>query len=217
MGSQRVFIEAHRQSYVSQSGVIAVLEAVKKHGLPKHLSRQTLKRTRQDEIDCHSPMGELFTTISVEMQSGSLKEFPAINPLALLWLLLSTCSGFREYFSGVMAEHTPHPERMWRICVYGDEVLPGNALKVINERKLMSFYWSFLEFGQELSSEQLWFHIFSLRTSHLKDVKGRVSQVFKKICALVFFLPIRLAAGCQVRDPRRRTKHAVWKDRSMRS
>lgn len=116
VGSQRVFIEAHRQSYVSQSGVIAVLEAVKKHGLPKHLSRQTLKRTRQDEIDCHSPMGELFTTISVKMQTGSFKEFPAINPLALLWLLLSTCSGFREYFSGVMAEHTPHPERMrlWR-------------------------------------------------------------------------------------------------------
>ena len=144
VGSQRVFIEAHRQSYVSQSGVIAVLEAVKKHGLPKHLSRQTLKRTRQDEIDCHSPMGELFTTISVKMQTGSFKEFPAINPLALLWLLLSTCSGFREYFSGVMAEHTPHPERMWRICVNGDDVLPGNALKVINERKLMSFYWGFL-------------------------------------------------------------------------
>ena len=85
-GANRVFIEAHRRSYVSQHGVIAVLEAVKKHGLPKHLSRQTLKRSRQDEIECNSPMGELFTTISVEMQNGSFKEFPAINPLALCGL-----------------------------------------------------------------------------------------------------------------------------------
>ena len=201
MGSQRVFIEAHRQSYVSQSGVIAVLESVKKHGLPKHISRQTLKRSRQDEIDCNSPMGELFTTISVEMQNGSFKEFPALNPLALLWLMLSTCSGFREYFSGVMAKHTSNPERMWRICMYGDEVLPGNALKVINERKLMSFYWSFLEFQQDLSNEQLWFHIFSLRTSHLKNIKSRVSQVFKKLCALFFSYPFDLRQGVKFEIP----------------
>ena len=62
-GANRIFIEAHRRSYVSQHGVIAVLESVKKHGLPKHLSRQTLKRSRQDEIDCNSPMGE-FQRIS---------------------------------------------------------------------------------------------------------------------------------------------------------
>ena len=43
-------ISAGRHSYVTQSAMVAVLKAVRDHGLPERISRQTLKRTRQQEL-----------------------------------------------------------------------------------------------------------------------------------------------------------------------
>ena len=42
------------------------------------------------------------------------------------------------------------------LCLYADEVLPGNPLAVTTDRKLWCFYWTVLEFGSAaLSNEDM--------------------------------------------------------------
>lgn len=94
----QVYIRAHQRSFVSQAGLIEVLKSVKKHGMPKAVSRRTLKRTRQAELAQDTPVGKLFTTLSLEMVDGTFKPFPAVNPLPLLWLCLHRCFHLLNFF-----------------------------------------------------------------------------------------------------------------------
>ena len=45
------------------------------------------------------------------------------------------------------------PARPWGICLYADEILPGNQLAHKSSRKMWGVYWSFLEFAEALSDE----------------------------------------------------------------
>ena len=40
-----------RQHYISQDGLSSILQEIQKHGLPKQLSRQSVKRTREEELE----------------------------------------------------------------------------------------------------------------------------------------------------------------------
>ena len=40
-----------RQHYVSQHGLSSILQEIQKHGLPKQLSRQSVKRAREEELE----------------------------------------------------------------------------------------------------------------------------------------------------------------------
>lgn len=40
-----------RQHYVSQHGLSNILQEIQKHGLPNKLSRQSVKRAREEELE----------------------------------------------------------------------------------------------------------------------------------------------------------------------
>ena len=126
-GANRVYIEAHGRSYVSQKGVIAVLKSIREHGMPKHVSRSTLKRTRERELDSDTAYGPLFATIEVEAKQGGKKKIPVVAPLPLLANLVQAAP-FALFLDNLMSEKVPTVSKKWRICLYCDEVLPGNAL-----------------------------------------------------------------------------------------
>lgn len=199
--SNQVYIRAHRRSFVSQSGLIEVLKSVKEHGMPKAVSRRTLKRTRQAELMDDTPVGKLFTTLSLEMEDGSFKSFPALNPFPLLWLCLHRCSQFAEFFHGILESVGPTHERPMKVALYCDEVLPGNALKVTNHRKLLAWYWSWLEYGRMIHMEGLWLHIFVLRASQVKKIKGGAGQILSKLIELFFNDPFDMRLGIRLEFP----------------
>ena len=198
---KKVFTTAHRHSYISHSGLIAALKSVKEHGLPESISRRTLKRARQEEIGENTPFGPLLTTIELDMTDGSTKQFPVVSPMALFWMVLQKCDSFRGWFLELLQSKPSNHSNLWRVALYNDEVLPGNPLKVSNERKIMGFYWSWMEYDRFIHHECMWYHLCAIRSSHIRKVKGGVSQLFKKLVCLFFSAPADLRLGIQMTLP----------------
>ena len=122
-------------------------------------------------------------------------------PIPLLANLVQAAP-FALFLDTLMSEKVPTVSKKWRICLYCDEVLPGNALKPTNDRKLAAFFfWSFMEYGKFLYNEQLWMHICSLRTCHIKNIEGGYSAVFKHLAGLFFGAPHDLRHGVQLHLP----------------
>lgn len=127
----KLFVAANTHSHVTQSGLIAVVKAVKKHGIPDACSARTLKRGRDDYLPSDTPLGPLWIDLDVRMKDGQVKKMPAVSPAALWWTMTSQCPQFTRFVEARM-EANPMP---WRVALYLDEVLPGNPLKPENYRR----------------------------------------------------------------------------------
>ena len=185
-----VYVAAAGNSFVSQSGLVAVLKAVRKHGLPDAISRPTLKRRRAEAIPQETPVGPLWGSIQLLCEDNKLLELPVCNPYALLYVTLDNCKPFREYFETVIGSEGNSAAAPLRIICYCDEILPGDQLKATNMRKLVAWYWSILDFKGQLGREQLWFQLTCCRTVHVKKVLGQYSQIWKKVCQLFQTQPL---------------------------
>ena len=190
-----VFVSGHHKSFVTQSGLVAVLQHVRKHGLPSALSRRTVKRDRSLALPRETPLGPLWGEIEVEMLKGPNKKYPMINPMALLWFLCTECVGFRDAFRQQVAKHQPSLHTPHSVCIYQDEVLPGNPLRVTNERKLQCWYWSIAELGYFCGDEDFWLHILAVRTSEVKKIKSGTAQLFKLVVEKFFAFPYSMQNG----------------------
>ena len=135
------------------------------------------------------------TTVELDMNDGSTKRFPAVAPVALFWTVVQKCDAFRGWFLQLLQSKPSDLNNLWRVALYNDEVLPGNPLKVSNDRKLVGFYWSWMEYRRFIHHECMWYHLCAIRTSHIKKVKGGVSQLFKKLVSLFFSTPADLRVG----------------------
>ena len=194
-----VLVTGHHGHYVSQSGLVGILKHVRQHGIPEHFSRRTVKRAREAALPAMTPLGPLWGEVEVEMIKGPNKKFPLVNPMALLWYLTTECSGFSKVFKEALHNHPCSIDRKWHVAIYNDEILPGNALKASNERKLLAFYWTVTEFGERCSDEDYWLHIISVRTSEVKLMKSGVAQLFKKVVEAFFVHPYSINNGVQLR------------------
>ena len=176
--SKNVFLDVHHRSFLSQSALSAVVKHIQEHGMPKASSRSSIKRTREAALPSN-----IFTTYQLQMNDGSTKEFPAVAPVDLLEYIVMTCRTFADFMTGLM-DSTDTTK--WQIVIYTDEVLPGAQLKVNNNRKLVSFYWAFVEYGAKLGVEDCWMHLATIRRSWMTGAKCGWSQVFKELCKLFF-------------------------------
>ena len=178
---------------MSVSGLANILKEVRDHGMPKQIGRSSIKRARDAEMP-----QDIFTTVELDMLNGSQRKFPAVDPSVQLQHLASTNEGFGEFLLSKLEMHPSDADHAWKIAIYSDEITPGNPL-VANKRKLVCFYFSFAEFDAALGSETLWFHLMSLRSIHLEQIKGGWSQVFEKACRLFFRSPLDMSLGLTLR------------------
>lgn len=181
--SRNVLVHGGGTSYVSQSGLAAVLKQVREHGVPDAISRSSVKRARDRSLP-----QELWTQVQLVKTDGSVVGFPAIHPWKLLQHTLQECAAFADHFVEKLRQNPNVHGAPWGIAVYSDEVLPGNQLKARNDRKLIAFYWGFVQHGRGLSSEEQWFHICSIRSNAVRECEFGWAQVFKAVC-LLFFQP----------------------------
>ena len=121
-----VYVAAAGHSFVLQSGLVAVLKAVREHGLPDAISRPTLKRRRADAIPQETPVGPLWGSIQLLCEDNNLLKLPVCNPYALLYVTLANCTSFREYFEGVLESAGNSAATPFKIICYCDEILPGD-------------------------------------------------------------------------------------------
>ena len=189
--SSNVLTSSHGGSHVSQSGLAKILQEVRDHGLPKTLSRSSVKRARDNAIP-----HDLFTTVLLVDDSGAEHRYPAVNPWKQFEWMVQDIPSFKQYIQGVLQTDPVSAASPWGICLYSDEILPGNALKARDDRKVIAFYCSFKQLGKGLSSEDLWWHICSLRANCVRDSAGDGwSQLFLQVCNLFFTSPHDASAG----------------------
>lgn len=188
--SKDVLTSAHHRSYVSQSGLAAVLQSIRDNGMPKALSRSSIKRARDAALP-----SDIFTSINIEMESGEIKQFPIVSPMVLLKHLVGEVESFSRFFGAQLTKYRNSSETKWRLAIYSDEIVPGNVIKPKNDRKLVALYWSFEELDTGTSCEDCWFVLTCVRSNALKQIKDGWSQLFRVAVEKFFESPMNVANG----------------------
>ena len=174
--------------HVTASALAAVLEEVSKTGIPDIHSRWDLGQASTLELEEHTPYGKVVCSLTLKAKSGGNPiELPAINPHAFLYRAFALGGSFSKMLSERIAASPPSPEAPWRLIVYSDEVVPGNALSHDNRRKVWVVYFSFMELGATmLSSEEAWFCMLVARSSEVSKVSAGMGQVFAAVIKRFF-------------------------------
>ena len=177
-----------RRSFISQSALAEVLTAVRESGeLPQTTSKSTVKRRREEAGRVDTPYGPLLQTFEVVVDDGAKVSLPFCHPAAFMYHASVTCAGFRRLLNLAAATNSANSMvAPWTICVYFDEIGPGNQLKVHNKRKMWSVYYSIKEFGGlELTQEHSWMVLMCIRSDIVNRIQGGLSHLFLR-CLQIF-------------------------------
>ena len=179
--------------YISQSALAQVLKELEVN-LDSGISRSSIKRGREREVEVPTPYGNVINVVKVSLEPNAGEseptsvELPFVNPLAWLAHIVGNCEEYGTYF-GKLLEQRPHdPQSPFDIIVYSDEVTPGNAMRHCNERKLQCVYWSLKQHDTLLSSERHWFLLGVCRSEIVRRIKGRMSA-YIRMCMEQFYTP----------------------------
>ena len=195
-----------RKVYVSQRGLEGVLKELREHGLLTEevpASRKSIKRAREDDLAARATRyGPLIQHMDIQHEDGLGRtvRLPYISPAALLSHLAEQPQ-FGSFLAAALRASPGSYETPWTLCVYADEVSPGNALKPVNWRRQWAVYWSLREFGPDgLACENLWFPLCVLR-SHLTSAVGGLTVLWTHALRKFFGAPHNLRAGVLLETP----------------
>ena len=139
--------------------------------LEKELHRHAVKRAidslwakvgYQEDIVCHDGQHFIWHCTSLPK---------------LMQHLVKSSAGFRNVVRQSWEAHPCTREEPWHLVVYGDEVVPGNVLRLDNKRKFFAVYVTVREFGPAfLKHEHVWLPIAIIRSSVAKEqIPGNLS------------------------------------------
>ena len=165
--------------HCSASALAAILEDIKKNGIPDVTDRNSMREARNAVTTSIHQYGPILQHIRCTNDEGGTTTIPIASPFAMLAAALDESDNFRAFLKRRLMVHPPSPEAPWNIVVYSDEVTPGNPLAVANQRKFQAIYWSFLEFGvSALSHEESWFTLMTEFSTTVSACSAGLSQVF---------------------------------------
>ena len=199
------FSSLGRKVYVSQRGLESVLKELKEAG---HLademtsSRRSIKRAREEDLASRTTTyGPLIQEMELAREDGSgTIKVPYVAPAAFLAHIAQQAS-FGGFLAQKLEEQPSTHQAPWHLCLYADEITPGNALKPTNWRRQQAIYWSFKNFGAEgLSSETLWMPLCCLR-SHLCAALGGLTVLWKHMVKTFFGEPHDMRRGIFLQTP----------------
>ena len=141
---------------VSDVGLISIVEAIRSD--PALLDDPLTRRRIQTAYASISRAVACVHTFPAS--HGKSFDWVHCQPAALLKFFLAESTALNRFFHTKLVEHPSSPAKPWHLCLYGDEITPGNALSHQNLRKSWTWYFTFLEFGEEnLRRDDLWFPI----------------------------------------------------------
>ena len=87
------------------------------------------------------------------MKDGTM-DIPFQHPLAMLYICITDCSEFAKFFWDTVNRLQGKP---LRVVEDSDEIVPGRELIAHNDKKVWAIYWSVLDCGPTvLSNEDSW-------------------------------------------------------------
>ena len=184
---------------VTKSGIAKVLQTLQGEGLLKDdklgapKERDRLTEASAHHARAHTPYGKVVQRVAIPMTTGPPLAWEFINPFAFIWYLSTICCEFSE----MMANAARNAGHKLRFLLYGDELTPGNPLRVDGGRQSFCFYYSFLDWPPWiLHRKDGWLALGALRTSIIHRIDGGVSHLITIIMKTLFVDgPVNFADG----------------------
>lgn len=177
-------------SYVTDAALAAVLKTLKSspESFPEHLSRHTIKRARDEQVNVDTIHGPLIAYMPMKLKdSPDDRAVAYVNPAALLQHVCSESKFFGKIFKAAVDSLKPSPTAPLRICIYSDEITPGNAMKHDNKRKLQCVYWAVMDTGPlSLLDEDNWFLLTAVRSTVVNRLPGGMGQLMETMLGCFF-------------------------------
>ena len=183
---RRVEALRRRLPHLSASAFASILKEL--HDDPiDPVDRNTVRKARNEVLHSTSAYGAIMQSLDLVGVDGQPIVINVADPFAMLHHMVKNCPGFASLVKRT-AEHSPCSyETPWRLALYSDEVVPGNQLSFHNQRKIWVLYFSFLEFGpQVLSQEDAWICLSICKSDTVKAISGGMAQLFGRILEHMF-------------------------------
>ena len=149
-------------------------------------NRSSMRKARSMCLE-DTPYGPALLAVNlVATPPHQDRDMTVVNPFSYLHSAFNAGGGFFRMLSDTLRSNPPAVDKPWRIAIYSDEVVPGNALAVRNARKVWMVYWSFLELHPHLGNEDAWIPLVAEPTESLKCISSGISQVFSAILEVFF-------------------------------
>lgn len=175
---------------MSISGLSAVLDEIRRYGMPEHVSRRSIKRSRDHEfnVTTENSYGRVMRAIYIGVNAeGNPQEFWYADPRATLHYMIRSSDKLKSFIIETLRRCPSTPQHPWTIIIYNDEVVAGNPMLRHNHRKAHVYYYSFHEFGiAALSSEFLWFTLTIAKSDTVNAIDGHGIGMFCKSMLLEF-------------------------------
>lgn len=168
-----------RLPQLSQSALAGVIRIVREEGLPElGDSRDDIRAARDIVVTEMTPYGPMLQERQLVSKTGAPDvSIHVIHPLAFLWQAARDAGGFSTFLQELCRTRPSSHVNPWKLCLYTDEVTPGNPMSHNNQRKVWVFYWSVLQFGVHiLSMEDARFPGCAARSDELKNADAGLSH-----------------------------------------
>ena len=197
---RQVLANLGRRSYASTSALASLfqeLRELQERGVSDlSSSRASIRRAREEAVRVSTQHGPLFREVALPMLGRAEPlVLELVNPAAMLSLACTTSAEFGARVARLVASTRPTPQRPCRTAVYTDEITPGNQLRSRNPRKIHAVYWTLLDLGMELlSDDSMWFVLAVVRSGVVNDMPDGLS-CFMRIALNLFYSPADMLAG----------------------
>ena len=139
--------------FMSQSALAAVLKAAREEKLLA-ATRRDIREARDADCQQMTPYGKLHKGFPVMLKTGRSLQLEIQSPQAMLWHMRVHNSSFADLISRTYAAKPCTRVQPWRLLLYSDEILPGSALAYNATRKSWGWYWSIMELGPQILSNE---------------------------------------------------------------
>ena len=194
-----------RKSFISQRALEEVLTVCKNH--PDELartgtSRASIKRSRETAFDATTPYGKLLQQFALVGENGEAISVDFISPQAMLRQACSESPKFATAVQQMLVKEKPTIQKPLTVCLYADEISPGNNLKRDNRRRVQALYWSLRQLGpMKLAMESSWFFLSLMRSETVSKVKNGMSQVARECLKIFYKQGVDFRQGIQLPFP----------------
>lgn len=165
---------------VPKRKLATIIQQLEEQDVATSTARQGVGAAVAEHGRSETPYGRVLKVVRVESSRGPL-DLPYICPQAMLFLACSLSTAFADaLYEAVRGKRA-------RIIVTVDELVPGNALRPDKGRTVQACYWSFLDLPDHIRSRSAsWFTLFSIRSSIINDVRGKLSGFLAALLRAAF-------------------------------
>ena len=172
--------------YISKSALSALLKNIKERGLPELQSRKHILESTKAALKAGERYGPLCFQLPAEKLDGSQCQLWATNFWTYMAALCYEGGSYKELLFNTCAVSGMDERHPLQLCLYCDEVIPGNILGKC-ERRTWAIYCSFMSFSLEtLGSEYSWILLACIKSSTVSSLHAGIGQVMALILNSIF-------------------------------